>query len=158
MMRVRLMGMMFLQFFIWGSWYATGGNYMKSHGMSEIIYLAYMVSPIGGIVSPFFMGVIADRLFAVQKVMGVLHILSGIFVICSPLLGATSPTLFLLFLLFHMLCYMPTVGLASAAALHLVHNKEREFPIIRLFGTFGWIGAGILVSYFLHGDDTALPM
>ena len=158
LMKVRLMGMMFLQFFIWGSWYATGGNYMASHGMSDIIYLAYMVSPIGGIVSPFFMGMVADRFFSVQKVMGVMHILSGIFVICAPLLGSTSPTLFLLFLLFHMLCYMPTVGLASATAFHLVDDKEKEFPIIRLFGTFGWIVAGILVSLFLHGDTTPLPM
>lgn len=157
-MKVRLMVMMFLQFFIWGSWYATGGNYMQSHGMGDIIYLAYMVSPIGSIVSPFFMGMIADRFFSVQRVMGVMHILSGIFVICAPWLGTASPPLFLLFLLFHMLCYMPTVGLASATAFHLVKDKEREFPIIRLFGTFGWIGAGILVSYFLHGDDTALPM
>jgi len=152
------MGMMFLQFFIWGSWYATGGNYMHSHGMGGIIYLAYMVSPIGSIVSPFFMGMIADRYFSVQRVMGVMHILSGIFVICAPWLGTTSPPLFLLFLLFHMLCYMPTVGLAAATAFHLVVDKEKEFPLIRLFGTFGWIGAGIIVSYFLHGDDTALPM
>lgn len=60
-MKIRLMIMMFLQFFIWGSWYATGGNYMKSHGMSDLIYLAYMVSPIGSIVSPFFLGMIADH-------------------------------------------------------------------------------------------------
>ncbi len=156
--KVRLMGMMFLQFFIWGAWYATGGNYMQSHGMGNIIYLAYLVSPIGSIVSPFFMGMIADRYFSVQRVMGVMHILSGIFVICAPALGTMSPPLFLMFLLFHMLCYMPTVGLASATAFHLVKDKEREFPVIRLFGTFGWIGAGILVSLFLHGDDTALPM
>lgn len=156
--KVRLMGMMFLQFFIWGAWYATGGNYMQSHGMGNLIYLAYLVSPIGSIVSPFFMGMIADRYFSVQRVMGVMHILSGIFVICAPALGTMSPPLFLMFLLFHMLCYMPTVGLASATAFHLVKDKEREFPVIRLFGTFGWIGAGILVSLFLHGDDTALPM
>ena len=89
-MKVRLMAMMFLQFFIWGSWYATGGNYMKSHGMSDIIYLAYMVSPIGSIVSPFFLGMIADRFFAVQRVMGVMHVLSGIFVFCAPLIGEAS--------------------------------------------------------------------
>ena len=57
-----------------------------------------------------------------------------------------------------MLCYMPTVGLASATAFHLVNDKEKEFPIIRLFGTFGWIVAGIIVSFFLHGDTTPLPM
>ena len=158
LMKVRLMGMMFLQFFIWGSWYATGGNYMASHGMSDIIYLAFLASSIGSIISPFFMGMIADRFFAVQKVMGVMHILSGIFVMCAPLLGSDSPVLFLLFLLFHMLCYMPTVGLASTTAFHLVSNKEKEFPIIRLFGTFGWIVAGIIVSKVLHADTTPVPM
>ncbi len=157
-MNVRLMVMMFLQFFIWGSWYATGGNYMKSHGMNDIIYLAYLVSPIGSIVSPFFMGMIADRFFPVQRVMGVMHILSGLFVIAAPLFGNATPTLFLIFLLFHMLCYMPTVGLASATAFHLVSNKERDFPYIRLFGTLGWIAAGIIVSKILHADTTALPL
>jgi hypothetical protein len=76
--------MMFLQFFIWGAWYATGGNYMNTHGMSSVIYLAYMASAIGSIVSPFFLGMIADRFFPVQKVLGVMHILSGIFIFCAP--------------------------------------------------------------------------
>lgn len=152
------MVMMFLQFFIWGSWYATGGNYMKSHGMSDIIYLAYMVSPIGSIVSPFFLGLIADRLFAVQKVMGVMHILSGIFVFLAPSMSDISPVLFLTFLLFHMLCYMPTVGLATATAFHLLKDKENDFPFVRVFGTLGWISAGIIVSYILQGDTAPLPM
>ena len=150
--------MMFLQFFIWGSWYATGGNYMKTHGMSDIIYLAYMVSPIGSIVSPFLLGLVADRLFAVQKVMGVMHILSGIFVFAAPIVSEVSSTLFLLCLLFHMLCYMPTVGLATATAFHLLKDKENDFPSVRVFGTLGWIGAGIIVSYLLQGDTTPLPM
>jgi nucleoside transporter len=154
----RLMAMMFLQFFIWGSWYATGGNYMKSHGMTDVIYLVYLASPIGSIVSPFFLGMIADRFFAVEKLMGLMHFLSGVFVICAPSLGATSPALFLVFMFLHMLCYMPTVGLASATAFHLVGDKEKEFPVIRVFGTFGWISAGIIVSYLLKGDATSLPM
>jgi nucleoside transporter len=152
------MAMMFLQFFIWGSWYATGGNYMKSHGMSDLIYIAYMVSPIGSIVSPFFLGLIADRLFAVQKVMGFMHILSGIFVFLAPSMSETSPILFLTFLLFHMLCYMPTVGLATATAFHLLKDKENDFPFVRVFGTLGWIFAGVIVSYLLQGDTTPLPM
>ncbi len=82
----RLSIMMFLQFFIWGAWYATGGNYMKSHGMANVIYLAYMTSAIGAIISPFFLGMIADRFFPVQKVLGVMHILSGIFVFCGTFL------------------------------------------------------------------------
>jgi len=153
--------MMFLQFFIWGSWYATAGNYMKSRGMTDVIYIAYMASPIGSILSPFFLGMVADRFFSVQRVMGVMHILSGIFVFCAPLLaeGAFFSTpLFLVFLFFHMLCYMPTVGLATATAFHLLRNKEKDFPLVRVFGTTGWIVAGIVVSYFLKGDTTALPM
>jgi len=160
-MKLRLMAMMFLQFFIWGAWYATGGNYMKSQGMTDAIYLAYMASPIGSIVAPFFLGMIADRLFPVQKVLGVMHVLSGIFVGVAPLAAEgrfASPPLFLAVLLLHMLCYMPTVGLAMATAFHLLKDKEREFPLVRVCGTVGWIAAGIVVSYLLQGDTTALPM
>jgi nucleoside transporter len=160
-MRFRLMAMMFLQFFIWGAWYATGGNYMKSRGMTDLIYIAYMASPIGSIVAPFFLGMIADRLFPVQKVLGVMHVLSGLFVFSAPFLAEgrfASPPWFLAFLLLHMLCYMPTVGLAMATAFHLLRDKEREFPLVRVCGTVGWIVAGIVVSFLLQGDTTALPM
>jgi len=153
--------MMFFQFFIWGAWYATGGNYMKSHGMGNVIYLAYTTSAIGAIVSPFFLGMIADRFFPVQKVLGWMHILSGLFVFCAPFFAEGnlfSPSLFLGFLLLHMLCYMPTVNLAAATAFHLLDNREKQFPIIRLFGTIGWIAAGFLVSKLLQGDATAMPM
>jgi nucleoside transporter len=160
-MTARLMAMMFLQFFIWGAWYATGGNYMKSRGMTDLIYVAYMASPIGSIVAPFFLGMVADRLFPVQKVLGVMHIASGLFVFAAPFLAEpplASPTLFLTFLFLHMLCYMPTVGLAMATAFHLLQDKEREFPLVRVCGTIGWIAAGIVVSFLLRGDTTALPM
>ncbi len=159
--RIRLMVMMFLQFFVWGAWYATEGNYMKTHGMTGVIYLAYLASPIGSIVAPFFLGMIADRFFPVQKVLGVMHVLSGCFVFLAPLVaqGRVAPVpLFLVFLLLHMLCYMPTVGLATAMAFHVLDNKEREFPFVRVFGTIGWIAAGIIVSYLFKGDTTALPM
>jgi|SRR5271154_1831648 len=159
--KTRLSIMMFLQFFIWGAWYATGGNYMKSHGMGNVIYLAYMTSAIGSIISPFFLGMIADRFFPVQKVLGVMHILSGIFVFCAPFFAEgsfISTPLFLTFLLLHMLCYMPTVNLAAAAAFHILDKREKQFPLIRLFGTLGWITAGVVVSKLLHGDITAMPM
>lgn len=159
--KTRLSIMMFLQFFIWGAWYATGGNYMKSHGMANVIYLAYMTSAIGAIISPFFLGMIADRFFPVQKVLGVMHILSGIFVFSAPFFAEgnlMSAPLFLGFLLLHMLCYMPTVNLAAATAFHILDNREKQFPLIRLFGTLGWITAGIVVSKLLKGDTTAMPM
>ena len=160
-LKARLMAMMFLQFFIWGAWYATGGNYMKARGMTDVIYVAYLASPIGSIIAPFFLGMIADRLFPVQKVLGVAHILSGLFVFSAPFVAEgrlASTPLFLAALLLHMLCYMPTVGLAMATAFHLLKNKEQEFPLVRVFGTLGWIAAGVIVSYLLQGDTTALPM
>ncbi len=159
--KTRLSIMMFLQFFIWGAWYATGGNYMKNHGMANVIYLAYMTSAVGAIISPFFLGMIADRFFPVQKVLGIMHILSGIFVFSAPFFAEgslVSTPLFLGFLLLHMLCYMPTVNLAAATAFHILDNREKQFPLIRLFGTLGWIAAGILVSKILKGDTTAMPM
>jgi nucleoside transporter len=160
LIKTRLMAMMFLQFFIWGAWYATGGNYMRQQGMTDEIYLAYMASPIGSIVAPFFLGMIADRFFAVQKVLGFMHVLSGVFVFLAPFAAEriASTPLFLALLLLHMLCYMPTVGLAMATSFHLLPNKEREFPRVRMFGTLGWIAAGIIVSRLLQGDTTALPM
>jgi nucleoside transporter len=157
-MKLRLMAMMFFQFFIWGSWYSTGGNYMNSHGMRDVIYIVYLASPIGSIVSPFFLGMIADRFFAVQKLMGVMHILSGIFVCAAPFFGSGSPQVFLTFMFLHMLCYMPTVSLSAATVFHLADNKEKDFPFIRVFGTIGWITAGFIVSYVFHGDNTAVPM
>jgi nucleoside transporter len=159
--KTRLSIMMFLQFFIWGAWYATGGNYMKTHGMANVIYLAYMTSAVGAIISPFFLGMIADRFFPVQKVLGIMHILSGIFVFSAPFFAEgsfISAPLFLGFLLLHMLCYMPTVNLAAATAFHILDNREKQFPLIRLFGTLGWITAGIIVSKLLKGDTTAMPM
>ena len=87
-----------------------------------------------------------------------MHILSGIFVFCAPFLqkrNFTSTPLFLGFLLLHMLCYMPTVNLAAATAFHILDNRENNFRFIRLFGTLGWIVAGIIVSKILHADETS---
>jgi len=120
-----------------------------------------MTSATGAIISPCFLGMIADRFFPVQKLLGVMHILSGIFVFIAPYFAEgswVSTPLFLGCLLLHMLCYMPTVNLAAATAFHLLDNREKQFPLIRLFGTLGWIAAGIIVSKILHSDDTAMPM
>ena len=151
------MVMMFLQFFIWGAWWTTVSNYMRSHGMIDFIPEAFMSVGAGSIVAPFLIGALADRFFPVQKVLGVMHLLSAVFIISAPFL-AGSPLLFTIVLYAHMLCYMPTVGLATATALHLLQSKEREFPRVRMLGTIGWIVAGILVSKLLKLDTTPLPM
>src|SRR5258706_5250998 len=102
--RAKLSAMMFLQFFIWGAWYTTVGNYMAAHGMAALAYLPYTVNPVAAIVAPFFLGLIADRYFSTEKVLGVLHILGGVFILLAP---RTTRTPFIILLLLCNLCYMP---------------------------------------------------
>lgn len=171
----RLSMMMFLQFFAWGAWYTTVGNYMAKHGMSDAIYWAYTVGPIAAMISPFFLGMVADRFFATERVLGMLHILGGIAIYLAPSVvqmkvaaeapadgtlqaTAESSSLFIALLLLHMLCYMPTLGLTNTLAFHNITNQEKQFPIIRVFGTLGWIAAGIVVSKILQADEQALPL
>ncbi len=153
--------MMFLEFFVWGAWYVTVGIYMSELGLSEDIHWAYTVGPISAIISPFFLGLIADRFFATEKVLGVLHIVGGVFLLLAPMAvegDAPNVGLFITLLLMHMLCYMPTIGLANTLAFHNMTDQEKEFPIIRVFGTVGWIVAGILVGVVLGAESTAIPL
>jgi nucleoside transporter len=155
----QLSGMMFLEFFVWGAWYVTVGNYMTRIGMSDLIYWAYAVGPIGAIISPFFLGMVADRFFSTEKVLGALHVIGGIAIFLAPLAAeGGSSGWFIILLLLHMLCYMPTVGLANALAFHHITDQEKYFPVIRVFGTIGWIVAGVLVSAVLGADETGLPL
>ncbi len=153
----RLAAMMFLEFFVWGAWYVTVGNYMTAIGLTDVIYWAYTVSPIAAVVSPFFLGMVADRFFATERVLGVLHILGGLAMLAAPSL-AHSGTLFILALLLHVLFFMPTLGLTNSLAFHHITDQEKQFPVIRVFGTIGWIGANVIVSAVLHADATPLPL
>jgi nucleoside transporter len=147
----KLSMMMFLQFFLWGAWFVTLGPYMAARGFAgKDIGDAYSVAPIAAIVAPFFLGIIADRFFASQVVMGVLHVLGGGLLLLAPSIAAKSgsdPSMFIGILLAHMLCYMPTLGLSNTVAFHAMNNPEKQFPLIRVWGTIGWIVAGILVGY-----------
>ena len=148
--------MMFLQFFIWGAWYTTIAVYMTNHGMERLTFWPYTVNPIAAIVAPFFLGLVADRYFATEKVLGVLHILGG-FVLCAVPRFTGSPTTFILLLLVYNLCYMPTLGLANSLAFHHIQSQEQQFPLIRVFGTVGWIVAGLFISLALSRMMTAVP-
>ena len=155
--------MMFLQFFIWGAWYTTIAVYMTNHGMERLTYWPYTVNPIAAIVAPFFLGLIADRYFATEKVLGALHILGGIVLFAVPrFVGA--PVTFILLLLVYNLCYMPTLGLASSLAFHHIQSQEQQFPKIRVWGTIGWIIAGWFISFLLGpliggvAEQTAWPL
>ena len=144
---IQLSVMMFLQFFLWGAWYVTMGPFMGTSGMKpETIGWAYTVGPIAAIASPFFLGLVADRFFATERILGILHLLGGAMLCLAPLAAEKSSTLFLVAILLHMLCYMPTLGLTNTLALHNMTNAEKQFPLIRVFGTIGWIVAGLMIS------------
>lgn len=144
---IQLSAMMFLQFFLWGAWYVTMGPFMGSKSMApETIGWAYSVGPIAAIVSPFFLGLFADRFFATEKILGILHLLGGVFLCLAPYAAEQSSGMFLGAILMHMLCYMPTLGLTNTLAMHNMTNAEKQFPLIRVFGTVGWIVAGIAIS------------
>jgi nucleoside transporter len=142
----KLSAMMFLQFFIWGSWYTSIAVYMSELGMSTLTHWPYTVNPIAAIIAPFFIGLIADRYFATQKVLGTLHIAGGLVMLLVPQ-ASGSPTLFIGLLLLYNLCYMPTLGLSNSLAFHHITDQEKQFPIIRVFGTVGWIVAGLFISF-----------
>lgn len=160
----RLSVMMFLEFFIWGAWYTTIGNYMSAHNMAPLTHWPYTVNPVAAIVAPFFLGLVADRYFATERVFGVLHLTGGALMLVVPQ-ATGAPTLFILLLLAYNLCYMPTLGLANSLAFHHIANQEKQFPLIRVFGTIGWIIAGLFIGYVLGRfsgaelpDTTALPL
>jgi nucleoside transporter len=161
----RLGAMMFLEFFIWGAWYTTIAVYMTNHGMGTLTFWPYTVNPIAAIAAPFFVGLVADRYFATQKALGTLHLIGGVVLLATP--GTSSnPTLFIVMLLVYNLCYMPTLGLTSSLAFHHIEDQERQFPRIRVWGTIGWIIAGLFISFVLtpmlaegvKAEQTAWPL
>ncbi|MFW5972416.1 MAG: MFS transporter [Bacteroidota bacterium] len=159
----RLSVMMFLQYFIWGAWYTVIAVYMANNGMGDLTHWPFTVNPIAAIIAPFFLGLIADRYFDSEKVFGVLHILGGIVMFIVPMTTANA-ALFIGLLLLYNLFYMPTISLGNTVAFHHITNQEKEFPIIRVFGTIGWIVAGLMISFVLVyfaadvPERTALPL
>ena len=159
----RLSTMMFLQFFVWGAWYTTVAVYMTEQGMGTLTHWPYTVNPIAAIAAPFFLGLVADRYFATERVLGLLHLLGGVVMFAVPQ-ASGAPTVFILLLLLYNLCYMPTLGLANSLAFHHIRDQEKQFPLIRVFGTIGWIVAGLFISLVLGNlvagvpERTALPL
>jgi nucleoside transporter len=159
---LRLSLMMFLQFFIWGAWFVTLGTHLGHIGFtgSQIGY-TYLMNNIAAIVSPFFVGMIADRFFASQKVMGVLHLLGGFLMYFSS--DLTSPTPLILGLLLYNLSYMPTLALVNAVSFYQMQSPDKQFPKVRVWGTIGWIVAGLVITfvlsnYFTEVEKSAVPM
>lgn len=168
---IRLCVMMFLQFFVWGSWYVSMTGFMLRDDvkMGGLIATAYSVGPIAAIISPFFVGLIADRFFATQRVLAALHLLGGLALIAAPRVakeyiapvegtagsGSSWVQPYILLLLAHMLCYMPTLALTTSLSFAHLTNQEKQFPIVRVFGTIGWIVGNIAVSFLAEKDRSA---
>lgn len=150
--------MFFLQLFIFGSWYVTVGNYMDAIGLSDMIHWAYTIGPLSALISPFMLGRIADRYLPTEKVLAILNLLGGVAIGAASFVDGDHGGLFIFLLLLHTLCFFPTLGLASTLVFHHIHSPEKQFPVIRAFGSVGWILANVLVSYILHADETVLPI
>src|SRR5206468_9961637 len=162
--RTRLSVMMFLEFFIWGAWYTTIAVFMEAQKMGTLTHWPFTVNPVAAIVAPFFVGLVADRFFATERVFGLLHLIGGLILLVVPR-SVSNPGLFIFLLLLYNLCYMPTLGLSSSLGFHHIPDQEKDFPKIRVWGTIGWIIAGLFIDYvlvrFAHGlkaEETALPI
>ena len=153
----RLCIMMFIQFFIWGAWYVTGPNYLETIGFgAEDFGWTYSVGPIAGMISPFLVGMIADRFLPSQIVLGILHLIgtAGMYV-ATTFMTVENPspdTINIVFFCF-MLSFFPTVAIVNTVAMSNIADTEKTFPMIRVFGTIGWIVAGLTVSW-LGADAT----
>lgn len=142
----KLSVMMLLEYFIWGAWYVTMGTYMseflKSSGVQ--IGAAYSALAIATMISPFFVGMVADRYFAAQRIMGVLHIVGAVLLYFATQI--TDNTAFYWIIVFYSLLYMPTIALSNSIAFQQMTDPGKQFPWIRVFGTIGWIVAGFMIG------------
>lgn len=155
--RLRLSVMMFLQYFVWGSWFVTLGTYLGKtlQFPGDRIGLAYGTANVAGMIAPFFVGMIADRFFATQRILAVLHLVGG-----GLLYWASLQTEFSVVygtLIGYFLCYMPTLALTNSISFAHMSDPGRQFPGIRVLGTIGWIVAGVAVGA-MKVEDQNVPM
>lgn len=146
--RFKLSLMMFLNFFVWGIWFVTMGTYLtmgKIGADGGQTGLAYGTQCLGAIIAPFIIGMIADRFFAAQKILGILHLVGA--ALLYYISTQTSFGSFYSFLLLYMIIYMPTLALVNAVALKQVTDAEKQFAGLRLWGTIGWIVAGLIIGW-----------
>lgn len=154
--RVQLMVMMFLMFFTWGAWYGQMGKYLfttlKASG--DQIGSAYATFSIASIIAPFFVGMIADRFFSAQKVMGVLNLFgAGILYL---LIQNQDPDKFFWYILAYTLTFAPNLALSSSIAMNQMQDPGKEFPAIRVLGTIAWIVVTNIIGFYGLGDKVAI--
>jgi nucleoside transporter len=145
--RLKLSTMMFLEFFIWGAWFVTMGTYLTTtlHATGTQNGGAYATQAFGAIIAPFVVGLIADRYFSAQKILGVLHLLGAgllFYESIAPNFAAFYPGI-----LAYMIIYMPTLALVNSVSFKQMKDPSKDFPLVRIFGTAGWMVAGLLIGW-----------
>lgn len=154
--RFKLSLMMFLEFFIWGAWFVTLGTYLSTvlSSNGDEISAAYSTQAFGAIIAPFIIGLIADRFFSAQRILGFLHLAGAVLMYLAAQSGDFAS--FFPYILVYMILYMPTISLVNAISFRQMKDPSGEFAIIRIWGTIGWIAAGLLIGYLFKWESKGL--
>ena len=150
--RFQLSFMMFLEFFIWGGWFVTMGTFLGNNlgATGAETAMAYSTQSWGAIIAPFIIGLIADRFFNAEHILGVLHLI-GAFLMYQMYQSADFGS-FYPYVLGYMIGYMPTLALVNSVSFNQMKDPAKDFSLIRVWGTIGWIAAGLAISYVFHWD------
>ncbi len=151
--QAQLSFMMFLEFFIWGGWFVTLGAFLGNNlsATGAETAMAYSTQSWGAIIAPFIIGLIADRYFNAEKILGVLHIIGAI--LMYQMSQTTEFSGFYPYVLGYMILYMPTLALVNSVSFNQMNDPAKQFPMVRVFGTIGWIIAGLLISFAFKWDS-----
>lgn len=147
LVRIQLSLMMFLEFFIWGGWFVTLGTFLGTNleATGAQSAMAFSTQSWGAIIAPFIIGLIADKYFNAERILGVLHLVGAF--LMYKMAYAEDFGAFYPYVLGYMIAYMPTLALVNSVAFRQMKNPSKDFGFIRVFGTIGWILAGILISF-----------
>ena len=158
--RLQLSFMMFVEFFIWGAWFVTLGTFLVNnlHANGAQTGSVFSTQSWGAIIAPFIIGLIADRYFNAEKILGVLHLVGAALMFQMYRQGGITtvyPEVFFYYLLVYMILYMPTLALVNSISFNQMQDPEKEFSSVRVWGTIGWIVAGLMISFVFLWDSEA---